>query len=152
MEEGMESIVVNCRNCGTKNRIRLDKQHLGPRCGKCGSSLDLQGFGAVVPLGDDSLDGFLRSTRQPILVDFYSPTCGPCQTLAPMLEELAKSYVGKVVIGKVDTSANPGCSAHFRIRAVPTLMFFKEGGKVDELVGLPDIKQLRGKLDYWSAN
>lgn len=143
----MENLILACSKCGARNRIPALKQHQGPRCGKCGEPLPLQGHGAVIELGDSSLDSFLQNSRVPVLVDFFSPTCGPCRTLAPVLDDLAKDFGGKLAIIKVDTSRNPGSSAHFRIRGVPTLIFFRNGKKVDELVGLPEPRVLREKLN-----
>lgn len=143
----MDNLIIACSTCGAKNRIPTVKQHERARCGKCGEALRMQGQGRVIELGDSTLDSFLRNSRVPVMVDFFSPTCGPCRTLAPLLEDLAKEYVGKVAVVKVNTSRNPGSSSHFRIRAVPTLIFFYQGGKIDELVGLPDARQLRVKLD-----
>lgn len=81
------------------------------------------------------------------MVDFYSPTCGPCQSIAPVIVHLSKEYLGKVIIAKMDTSTNPGTAMHYQIRGVPSLFFFKDGEKVDQIVGAPPENQLRQKLD-----
>jgi thioredoxin 1 len=87
----------------------------------------------------------------PVLVDFFAPWCGPCKALAPALEAVAKTYKGRVKVVKVDVDKAQRLAAHYRIRGVPTLMFFKEGKPVDTIVGLPSASILRAKLDDFAA-
>ncbi len=84
------------------------------------------------------------------MVDFYSPTCGPCKSIAPVIAALSKEYLGKVIIATLDTSTNPGTAMHYKIRGVPSLLFFKNGQVVDQIVGAPPEVQLRQKLDSLS--
>lgn len=144
----MQTIIVPCSVCEVKSRIPVEKQHLQPRCGKCKAPLQVKDFAVPVVLTDTSMDVFVKNERLPVLVDFFSPTCGPCQTLAPILREYARTYLGRLVIAIVDASRNPGCSAFYKISGVPTLIFFKDGGIVDRLTGLPDKGLLESKLDY----
>ncbi len=81
------------------------------------------------------------------MVDFYSPTCGPCKAIAPLITKLSKDYLGKVIIAKIDTSSNPGTAMHYKIRGVPSLLFFRNGRMVDQIVGAPPEVQLRQKLN-----
>jgi thioredoxin len=103
-----------------------------------------------VELTDGNMDAYVKSSKLPVLVDFFSPTCGPCITLAPVLKTLAKKFHRKVVIATVDTSRSPGCSAFYQIKGVPTLIFFKNGDIIDQITGLPDLSLLESKLDYIS--
>ena len=96
------------------------------------------------------MDEFLQAAKLPVLVDFFSPTCGPCSSLAPLLDSMARQFFGRIILAKVDSSSNPGCAAHFQIRGVPTLIFFKNGRKVEEMVGLPDISHLKAKMEYYA--
>jgi len=105
-----------------------------------------------VHLTDADMDAFIKSATVPVLVDFFSPTCGPCQALAPQLDKLVGEFLGRLIIAKVDTSRNPGCATHFQIRGVPSLLFFKNGNVVDQIVGLPESGHLRDKLNYWSKS
>lgn len=146
----MSSIVVSCLECGAKNRIPDVKQHKLPQCGKCKVSLQVKEFVVPVELTDTNMDGFVKSEKLPVLVDFFSPTCGPCLTLAPVLKNLTKKFYKKVVVATVDTSKNPGCSAYYQIKSVPTLIFFKNGVVVDQITGLPGISLLESKLEYLS--
>jgi thioredoxin 2 len=151
MGDIMDAIIAKCHECGAKNRIAAGKQHLRPRCGKCGAQIEISGVAVPVAIGDNTMDSFINSVKLPVMVDFFSPTCGPCTTLMPFIDAMAGQYLGKVIIAKVDTSRNPGCAAHYRIKGVPTLIFFKSGRVVEEMVGLPDKIQLRAKLDYYSS-
>ncbi len=147
----MAAILVRCPACSTQNRIADIKQHQSPRCGKCGANIAMHNHAVPVVLGDATLDKFLQSTRLPILVDFFSPTCGPCATLAPILDQLARQFLAKVIVAKVDINQNPGCTAHFKIGGVPTLLFFKDGKLVDQIVGLPNQRHLLDKLSFYAG-
>ncbi len=140
----MNDTIVVCPACGAKNRIPADKRHLTPKCGRCGAPLGRAGGGSVVELTDMTFQQEVNGSPVPVLVDFYSPTCGPCRMLAPVIESLARKYAGRVKVCKLDTSRNQMVAAQFQIRGVPTLLFFKGGQVVDQLVGAapqPEIEQ-----------
>ena len=143
----MNNIILVCPGCSAKNRIPAGKQHLTPKCGKCGAKLDTAPYAVPVELTDSEFQSFVNSASLPVMVDFYSPTCGPCQSIAPVIANLAKEYLGKVIIAKMDTSTNPGTAMHYQIRGVPSLFFFKKGAIVDQIVGAPPEAQLRQKLN-----
>jgi thioredoxin 2 len=135
----VNSIVAACNNCGTKNRIPADKQHLGPKCGKCKTAISLSTAAVPVELDDSTFTGFISRAAKPVMVDFFSPTCGPCRMLAPVIDTMARKFYGRVIIAKLDTSRNQMTAAQYRIKGVPTLLFFKNGKLVDQVTGaLPE--------------
>lgn len=142
----MDGSIRICSSCGAKNRIPPDKQHLQPKCGRCGAYLDGPP-GEVMSLGDHNFQQVINSTDKPVLVDFFSPTCGPCRMLAPVIEKLAVRYAGKALICSVDTSRHQMVPTRFQIRGVPTLIFFKNGQVVDQMVGAVPETELVQRLN-----
>ena len=84
---------------------------------------------------DSTFQTEVMNSQTPVLIDFWAEWCGPCRMIAPIVEELAKEYDGKLKVGKVDGDANPQISMDFGIRSIPTLMIFKGGKVVDQIIG-----------------
>ena len=82
-----------------------------------------------------------------VLVDFWAPWCGPCQMQGPIVEKIAEAYEGKATVGKVNVDENQGTAAKFTVMSIPTLMIFKDGEKVEQLVGLQTEERLKAALD-----
>jgi thioredoxin len=146
----MNSIVVACNRCGTKNRIPADKQHLGPKCGSCKTTISLAGAAVPVELDDSTFTGFINQASKPVVVDFYSPTCGPCRMLAPVIDTMAGKFYGRLIIAKLDTSRHQITAAQYKIRGVPTLIFFKNGSPVDQVTGALPEHELAKLLDRFA--
>jgi thioredoxin 1 len=100
-----------------------------------------------IQLTDDSFDKDVVQSAQPVLVDFWAPWCGPCRMLAPVIEELAKEYSGKIKVAKMNTDDHPNAASKYRISAIPTLLFFKGGKVVEQLVGVHSKADLKKTLD-----
>jgi thioredoxin 1 len=84
---------------------------------------------------DSSFENDVLKSDTPVLVDFWAEWCGPCKAIGPRLEEIAGEYSGKVVVAKVNVDENPGAPAKYGVRGIPTLIMFKSGKEVEQLVG-----------------
>ena len=91
--------------------------------------------GTTRAVTDDSFTAEVEQARGLVVVDFWAPWCGPCHQIAPVLEQLAAEYDGRLKVAKVDVDENQRTSMRFNIRSIPSVLFFKDGKHVDTLVG-----------------
>jgi thioredoxin 1 len=101
----------------------------------------------TVEFTDDNFDAEVLQSQQPVLVDFWAPWCGPCRMIAPLIEELAGEYAGKVKVGKVNVDDSPNAAGQFGVSSIPTIMIFKGGEVVDRFVGVQPKSRLQQALD-----
>ncbi len=90
----------------------------------------------VFEINDDNFDAETLQSDKPVLVDFWAPWCGPCKAIGPMIEELAASFDGKVKFAKCNVDDNPLTPSKFGIKAIPTLIFFKDGDVAEQITGM----------------
>jgi thioredoxin 1 len=100
----------------------------------------------ALQLTDGNIKEIINS-GQPVVIDFWAEWCGPCRMVGPIVEELAKEYEGKVVIGKMDVDENVDTPQEFGIRNIPTILFFKDGKVVDKQIGATQKAVLAAKIE-----
>jgi thioredoxin 2 len=143
--------IVTCPKCGAKNRVderRADQA----KCGRCGAPLPrAANDGHPVTITDDNFAGeVLQSGSTPVLVDCWAQWCPPCRKLAPTIDELAAESNGRYRIGKLNVEENQRVAAQFRIENIPTMLIFKNGQLVDQLMGLHPKPAIVAKLQQWT--
>ena len=105
----------------------------------------------VLTLTESNFKELVLQAPAPVLVDFWAEWCGPCKMIAPVLDELATEYDGKVKIGKVNIDENPNLATEFRVSAIPTLLVFKNGQVMEQMVGAKSKRDLKASLDRAAA-
>ena len=137
-------VQVACPACLAPNRVPAARMAEDPKCGKCGAALL---DGAPAELREDQFEPFVQRTELPVLVDFWAPWCGPCRAMAPHFERAAQQLKDRVRLVKVNTEDAPGLAARYNIRAIPTLVLFKNGTETKRMSGALDA----GALERWAA-
>lgn len=103
--------------------------------------------GKPLPVTDLSFREEVLESEIPVVVDFWSPRCPPCQVMGGLLDEIGPDYVGRVRIFKLNVDQNPETAMQYRVQSIPTVFFFNKGKPVDRIVGLLPLNPLRAKLD-----
>ena len=126
--------LVRCLSCGATNRLPVDEIARGKKavCGRCKTPLAAAG---PVTVNDATFAAEVERAPLPVLVDMWAPWCGPCRTVAPIVEQIAAEMAGRVKVAKMNVDDNPATSARFGVRSIPTLLVFKGGSEVDRIVG-----------------
>ena len=95
-----------------------------------------------IKLSTENFEKEVLKSEKPVLVDFYADWCGPCNAMAPVIEELAKELEGKVKVGKINVDENPDIAVEYNVMSIPTLIVFKNGKEEKRLVGLRNKEEL----------
>jgi thioredoxin 2 len=120
-----EKVKVSCLHCGATNNFPLDSSGKTVVCGRCRNELPVPG--TVLEPPPETVFSMFQRSGLPVLVDFYSTTCGPCIMMHPIVERLAKRRMGEIMVLKVNTDQHPEVAARFGIQAVPTFIVMSKG-------------------------
>jgi thioredoxin 2 len=134
-------MIVACPNCAKKNRVPAAAGGT-PQCANCHQPLPWVADATDADFGDVA-----ESSKLPVIVDLWAPWCGPCRMVSPVLENLARTYAGRVKLVKVNVDESPGLSQRFEARSIPTLLLLRDGKVVDRQIGAAPESALRRWLD-----
>lgn len=139
--------MIRCSACGASNRVPAEKLNQGllPVCGRCKTPLSLSN--GPVTVTDATFPELVERSPLPVLLDMWAPWCGPCRTIAPVLENLAVELAGRVRIAKLNVDENPATSERFDIRSIPALIILKSGREVDRIVGVQPKSEITRRLE-----
>lgn len=135
-----DGTVVACPSCGKKNRVPVAASGK-PQCASCKAALPW-----IVDATDQSIASAL-DTKQLVLIDLWAPWCGPCKMVAPVLQQLASRYAGRIKVVKVNVDDNPRSAQTYDARSIPTLVFVRNGSVVERVIGAQPAPALATRID-----
>jgi thioredoxin 2 len=141
----LDGMQVECGQCAKLNRVPAVRLRDRARCAACKTSL----LPAARPIGVHSAEEFdelVNGAPLPVLVDFWAAWCGPCRTVAPELETIAREGAGEVVVAKLDTEEIPDVAARFGIRSIPTMILFRKGVEAQRISGAMPASAIKARL------
>ncbi len=146
-----DPLLIRCPSCGATNRIPTEKvaRGLQPVCGRCKTALRVDH--KPVTVTDATFAVEVERSPVPVLLDMWAPWCGPCRTVAPMIEELAGEMAGRVRVAKLNVDENPATAARFRVQSIPTLLVLKNGQEIDRIVGVQPKAAIAQRLEKAAA-
>ena len=141
-----EKLKVSCGACGTTNFFPAEARGKAVLCGRCKARLPEPG--EILEPSVDGLHGLFQKSSLPVLVDFYSPTCGPCHMMHPVLERLASRRAGDIAVVKVNVEQHPEIAREFHVQGVPTFIVILKGAERGRTAGAMD----ENSFALWAAS
>jgi thioredoxin len=138
--------LIRCPTCGATNRVRPVRLE-GTRkaiCGRCKTPLPVSS--EPITVTDATFPTEVEQSPLPVLLDMWAPWCGPCRTVAPIVDEIAVEMAGRVRVGKMNVDENPITTERFDVRSIPTLLVLVRGREVDRIVGVQPKAQIAQRL------
>ena len=138
--------IITCPNCGAKNRVDPARISRGqaPVCGRCKKPLAVDA--EPIELTDDTFVKEVEDSPIPVLVDMWAAWCGPCRMIAPVVDQLAGEFAGRVKVAKLNVDESQRTASRLNISGIPALLIFKDGREVDRIVGLAPKEQIAQRL------
>jgi thioredoxin 2 len=131
-----DSFIVICPKCGAKNRIPRSSTDKKAFCGKCHVPLDAASPQIhLTSASDANFSNEVLNYPGAVLVDFWAPWCGPCRTVSPILDNIAMKYADRLKVVKVNVDENPITVSRYGIRSIPSLVLFKKGNAIKNIIG-----------------
>lgn len=139
--------LMRCVACGTINRVPTAALRAGKRpvCGRC--KTPLAAASGPITVTDANFATEVEAASEPVLLDLWAAWCGPCRMLAPVIDELAGDFAGRLKVGKLNVDENPATAGRFGVRSIPTLLVLRGGREVDRIVGVVPKAELARRLE-----
>lgn len=141
-----EKVKVSCSHCGVTNYYPTESSGKKVVCGRCKGVLPLPG--TVVEPAPEQAYNLFQNSSLPILIDFYSPTCAPCQMMHPIVENLARRRAGELMVVRLNVNLNPEPGAAFGVQGVPTFIVIRKGNEIGRTSGVMS----EADFALWVAN
>lgn len=142
----VDFLIIKCKQCGAGNRVKSERLHLQPVCGRCKATLPPPWIMPVYITDNNFREEVLESPI-PVLVDFWSPKCRACAEISPTIDQLAYEFAGKLKICKINIDENMSTAVRFGVKAVPTFIFFRGGLLLDTMRGALPREAILGRIE-----
>jgi thioredoxin 2 len=142
-----EAQLIRCPVCGANNRVPHEKieKGLAPICGRCKNLLPM--LNKPMTLTDATFSDEVEHSPVPVLVDLWAPWCGPCRAIAPVVDELAAEWAGRLRVAKLNVDENPVTAQRFDVRGIPALLVLKAGREIDRIVGVQPKSEILRRVE-----